>query len=127
MAQWLSTGFSCGRPGFDIMAGPPLEVLKINKKKVLPLSQHLQMVRLFFNGFYGFFKDYKPQVLSHNSFESQLCGTLKNPHTMPDARQINYSTTSITRPACTMLRFRVLPTSRQCVPIFLLGRRLQPM
>ena len=27
-----------------------------------------------------FFKDYKPKVPSHNSFESQLCGTLKNPH-----------------------------------------------
>ena len=27
VAQWLSTGFSRGRPGFDITAGPPLEVL----------------------------------------------------------------------------------------------------
>ena len=26
------------------------------------------------------FKDYKPEVPSHNSLESQLCGTLKNPH-----------------------------------------------
>ena len=48
---------------------------------MLPLSQHVRMVRLsFFYGFYGFFKDYKPEVPSHNSFESQLCGTLKNPH-----------------------------------------------
>ena len=123
MAQWLSTGFSRGRPGFDIMAGPPLEVLKISKKKVLPLSQHLQMVRLFFNGFYGFFKDYKPQVLSHNSFESQLSGTVKNPHSMLDAKQINYSTTSNT----SLDHIAVLPTSRQCVAIFLLGRQLQPM
>ena len=30
--------------------------------------------------FLWFFKDYKPEVPSHNSFESQLCGTLKNPH-----------------------------------------------
>ena len=31
------------------------------------------------------FKDYEPAVLFHNSFESQLCGTLKkskNPHTI---------------------------------------------
>ena len=27
-----------------------------------------------------FFKDYKPEVPSHNSFESQLCVTLKNAH-----------------------------------------------
>ena len=26
--------------------------------------------------FYGFFKDYKPEVRSHNSFESRLCGML---------------------------------------------------
>ena len=30
--------------------------------------------------FLWFFKDYKPEVPSHNSFESQLSGTLKNPH-----------------------------------------------
>ena len=30
--------------------------------------------------FLCFFKDYKPEVPSHNSFESQLCGTLKNAH-----------------------------------------------
>ena len=34
----------------------------------------------FFLWFLWFFKDYKPEVPSHNSFESQLCGTLKNPH-----------------------------------------------
>ena len=28
VAQWLSTGFSRGRPGFGITAGRPLEVLK---------------------------------------------------------------------------------------------------
>ena len=45
------------------------------------LSLQGRMVRLSaFYGFYGFFKDYKPEVPSHNSFESQLCGTLKNPH-----------------------------------------------
>ena len=35
------------------------------------------------NGFFHViwvFKDYKPEVPSHNSFESLLCGTLKNPH-----------------------------------------------
>ena len=72
MAQWLSTGISRGRPGFDITAGPPLEVSKL----------HVRLVRFsfFFYGFYGFFKGYKPEVPFHNSFESQLCGTLKNPH-----------------------------------------------
>ena len=45
---------------------------------MLPLSLQGRMDRLSF--FYGFFKDYKPEVPSHNSFESQLCGTLKNPH-----------------------------------------------
>ena len=41
VAFWLSTGFSRRRPGFDITAGPPLEVLKIIEEKVLPLSLHL--------------------------------------------------------------------------------------
>ena len=78
---WLGTGFSRGRPGFDIKAGPPVEVLKETGKYVLPLSLHVRVVRLsFFYGFHGFFKDYKPEVPSHNSFESQLSGTLKNPH-----------------------------------------------
>ena len=45
---------------------------------MLPLSLHVQLVRLSF--FLWFFKDYKPEVPSHNSFESQLCGTLQNPH-----------------------------------------------
>jgi len=36
-----------------------------------------------------------------------------------------YSTTSKTRPASTALFVRALPTSLQCVPIFLVGRRLQ--
>jgi len=35
-----------------------------------------------------------------------------------------YSTTSNTRPAFTSLFFRPLPTSTQCVPIFLVGRQL---
>ena len=41
---------------------------------------------LFFNGLsfffmvFMFFKEYNPEVPSHNSFESQLYGTLKNPH-----------------------------------------------
>ena len=74
---WISTGFQRGRPGFDITAGPPLEVSKVTGKFVLPLSLHVRMVRL---SFFCFFKDYKPEVRSHNSFESQLCGTLKNPH-----------------------------------------------
>ena len=57
VAQWLSTRFSRGRPGFDITAGPPLKVLKVKGKLVLPLSLHVQMVRLsFFNGFYGFLR-----------------------------------------------------------------------
>ena len=48
---------------------------------MLPLSLHVRMVRLSFSlWFLWFFKAYKPEVLSHNSFESQLCGTLKNPH-----------------------------------------------
>ena len=38
------------------------------------------MVRLSF--FSWFLQDYKPEVPSHNSFESQLCGMLKNPHTI---------------------------------------------
>jgi len=41
-------------------------------KKELPLSLHLQMVKLSFLWFLGIFKDYKPDVPSHNSFESQL-------------------------------------------------------
>ena len=32
VAQWLSTGFSCGRPGFDITAGRSLEVSKVTGK-----------------------------------------------------------------------------------------------
>ena len=28
------------------------------------------------------FKDYKPEVPCHNSFEFQLCEMLKNPHTI---------------------------------------------
>ena len=82
VAQRLSTGFLRGRSGFDITAGPLLEVVKVTGKWVLLLSLHVRMVRLssfFFNDF-CFFKDYKPEVPSHNSFESQLCGTLKNPH-----------------------------------------------
>ena len=39
----------------------------------------LVRISFFFYGF-CFFKDYKPELSSHNSFESQLCGTLKNPH-----------------------------------------------
>ena len=42
---------------------------------------HVRMVRLsFFLWFLWFCKDYKHEVPSHNSFESQLCGTLKNPY-----------------------------------------------
>ena len=44
---------------------------------MLPLSLHVRMVRL---SFFVVLKDYKPEVPSHNSFESQLCGTLQNPH-----------------------------------------------
>ena len=41
----------------------------------------MQLVRLsVFLGFLRFFKDYKPEVLSHNYFEFQPCGMLKNPH-----------------------------------------------
>ena len=32
VAQWLSTGFSRGRPGFDITGGRPLEVFKVTGK-----------------------------------------------------------------------------------------------
>jgi len=32
VAQWLSTGFSRGRPGSDITAGPPLKVLKVTEE-----------------------------------------------------------------------------------------------
>ena len=35
---------------------------------------------IFFLWFLCFFKDYKSEVPSHSSFESQLCETLKNPH-----------------------------------------------
>ena len=63
------------------MAGQPVEVLEVTGKQVLPWSLHVQMVRIsFFLWLLRFFKDYKPEVASHNSFESQLCGTLKNPH-----------------------------------------------
>jgi len=58
------------------MAGAPLEVLRITEEKVLPLS-HLQLGSLFLM----FFKDYKQEVLSHNSFKSQLCGTQRT-HTL---------------------------------------------
>ena len=34
----------------------------------------------FFLWFLRFFKGYKPEVPSHNSFEFQLCGMLKSPH-----------------------------------------------
>ena len=44
---------------------------------MLALSLHVRIVRFFFS--LWFFKDYKPEVPSHNSFESHLCGTLKNP------------------------------------------------
>ena len=42
------------RPGFDITAGLPLDVVKVTGKKVLPLSLHMRMVRLSF--FYGFYR-----------------------------------------------------------------------
>ena len=74
VAQWLSTRFSGRRCRFDIIAGPLLEVLKIIEETVLPLSLHLGMV---FPPFKWFFQDYKPEVLSHSSFKSQLCGSLK--------------------------------------------------
>ena len=45
---------------------------------MLLLSIHLQIIGTVL----WVFKDYKPEVPSHNSFESQLCGTLKNPHTI---------------------------------------------
>ena len=61
------------------MARAPLEVLKITEEKVLPLSRHLQMVRVAPS--FMFFKDYKQEVLSPNSFESQLCGTQRT-HTL---------------------------------------------
>ena len=32
VAQWLSTGFLRERPGFDITAGRPFEVLKVTGK-----------------------------------------------------------------------------------------------
>ena len=48
VAQWISTGFSRGRPGFDITAGSLLEVLKVNLKCVLSLSIYVQMVGLSF-------------------------------------------------------------------------------
>ena len=79
------TSCNCYRysSGFDILAGPPLEVIKITEEKVLPLSLHLKMVRLsFFLKVFMVFKDYKPEVPSHNSFEFQLCEMLKNPHTI---------------------------------------------
>ena len=54
---WISTGFSRGRPGFDITAGSLLEVLKVNLKYLLSLSIYVRMVRLsFFYGFYGFLR-----------------------------------------------------------------------
>ena len=61
-----------------IRAEPLLEVLKITEEKLQPLSLHVRMVRFSFM----VFKDYKPEVPSHNSFESQLCRTLNNPHTI---------------------------------------------
>ena len=78
VAQWLSTGFSRGRARFVILPDDHSRF----QEQVLLLSLHVQITRLsfFFHGFYGFFKDYKPEVPSHNSFESQLCETLKNPH-----------------------------------------------
>ena len=44
---------------------------------MLPLSLHMRMVRVLF---LMVFTDYKLEVPSHNAFESQLCGTLKNPN-----------------------------------------------
>ena len=41
------------------------------------MSLYVRMVKLFLN---VFFKDCRPEVPSHNPFESQLCGTLKNPN-----------------------------------------------
>ena len=51
-------------------------------QKVLHLSLRMQMVRLSFFIWLWFFKDYKTEVSSPKSFKSQLCGTLKNPHTI---------------------------------------------
>ena len=82
VAQWLSTGFSPGRPWFNITARPPLEILKVTPGSKCCLCHHTceWLEFLFFYDFYGFFKDYEPEVPSHNFFESQLCGTLKNAH-----------------------------------------------
>ena len=41
---------------------------------------HCTCERLDF--FCGVFKDYKPEVPFHNSFQSQLCGMLKYPHSI---------------------------------------------
>ena len=89
VAQWISTGFSRRRTGFDITTGSLLEVLKVNLKYVLSLSTYVRMV--FFLWFLWFFKDYKPEVPSHNSFESQLCGTLKNPHAIRKEKGTEFS------------------------------------
>ena len=47
MAQWISTGFSRRRTGFDITAGSLLEVLKVDLKYVLSLSTYVRMVFFF--------------------------------------------------------------------------------
>ena len=41
--------------------------------------------------FLWFFKDYRPEVPSHNSFESQLCGKLKNPHAIRKEKGTEFS------------------------------------
>ena len=51
-----------------------------SKFEVCAVFVNIRANGLFFLWFLWFFKDYKPEVPSHNSFESQLCGTLKNPH-----------------------------------------------
>ena len=82
VAQWLSTRFSRRRPGYDITARPALEALRITEEKMMPLSLHLQMIMVLLIMVLMVFKDYKPEVLSHNSLESHRCGTLKYPHTI---------------------------------------------
>ena len=48
VAQWLNAGFSRERPGFDITAGRPVEVLEVTGTQILPWSLHVQMVRISF-------------------------------------------------------------------------------
>ena len=57
-----------------------IRVLKSNEEvSSTVVSTRANGWAFFFLWFLRFFKGYKPEVPSHNSFEFQLCGMLKSP------------------------------------------------